>query len=52
MLAKKLVMNGERLEGTNAIKNGRVYGINTDLTGRAGPRIVYALEKFAEWIQK
>lgn len=46
------VMNGERLEGTNAIKNGRVYGINTDLTGRAGPRIVYALEKFAEWIQK
>jgi len=36
-----------RLAGTDARKNNRVYAINTDLVGRAGPRIVEALEQFA-----
>jgi iron complex transport system substrate-binding protein len=32
-----------RLQGTEALKEGKVFSINTDLTGRFGPRIVDAL---------
>ena len=39
-----------RLQNTEASKNGRVYQINMDLTGRAGPRIVDGLEQFARCI--
>jgi iron complex transport system substrate-binding protein len=34
------------LKDTDARKNGRVYSVNTDLTGRPGPRLVDALEQF------
>jgi iron complex transport system substrate-binding protein len=39
-----------RLEDVDALINGRVYQINTDLIGRPGSRIVDGLEKFAEFI--
>lgn len=39
-----------RLKNTEAGKNGRIYGIDLDLTGRAGPRIVDGLERFAKCI--
>ena len=39
-----------RLNNTEAVKNGRIYGINMDLSGRAGPRIVDGLEQFARCI--
>ncbi len=39
-----------RLQNTEARKNGRIYGIDMDLTGRAGPRIVEGLERFAKCI--
>lgn len=39
-----------RLADTEAVKNGRIYGIHMDLTGRAGPRIVDGLELFAKCI--
>ena len=32
-----------QLQDTEALKEGRVFSINTDLTGRFGPRIVDAL---------
>jgi len=34
-----------RLQGTEAREEGKVFSINTDLTGRFGPRIVDALEE-------
>ena len=39
-----------RLQNTEAWKNGRIYKINMDLTGRGGPRIVDGLELFAKCI--
>jgi iron complex transport system substrate-binding protein len=39
-----------RLQNTEAGKNGRIYKIDMDLTGRAGPRIVDGLEQFAKCI--
>ncbi len=39
-----------RLQNTEAMKNGRVYKIDMDLTGRGGPRIVEGLEQFARCI--
>jgi iron complex transport system substrate-binding protein len=39
-----------RLANTDARLHNRVYGISTDLSGRAGPRIVDALAQFAEMI--
>ena len=39
-----------RLQNTEAGKNGRIYQIDMDLTGRAGPRIVDGLEQFAKCI--
>ena len=39
-----------RLQNTEARKNGRIYGIDMDLSGRAGPRIVDGLEQFARCI--
>jgi len=51
-LTYEYIMNEPRLKNVNAVKNGRVYGIDTDLTGRPGPRIIDGLERFAEWIQE
>jgi len=39
-----------RLKNTEAVKNGNIYGIDIDLTGRGGPRIVEGLEQFAKCI--
>jgi iron complex transport system substrate-binding protein len=39
-----------RLKNTEAMKNGRVYGIHIDISGRTGPRIVEGLEAFARCI--
>jgi len=44
------VQERERWQITDAVKNNRVYGINTDLIGRAGPRIADALEEIARFI--
>jgi iron complex transport system substrate-binding protein len=38
-----------RLRNTDARLNNRVYAIDVDLVGRAGPRIVDALEQFARF---
>lgn len=39
-----------RLQNTGAGKESRIYQVNMDLTGRAGPRIVEGLEQFARCI--
>jgi len=39
-----------RLADTDARRNNRIYSIDQDLVGRAGPRIVEALEQFARFI--
>jgi iron complex transport system substrate-binding protein len=33
-----------------AVQNGRIYGVDTNLTGRPGPRLVDGLEKLAEML--
>lgn len=47
----QFALNDERLRGVDARKNGRVFGVNSDTAGRAGPRIVDVLEEFARLIQ-
>jgi len=44
------VRNEPRLRNVDACVNHRVYSIDVDLCGRTGPRIVDALEKFAEFL--
>jgi iron complex transport system substrate-binding protein len=44
------LLEESRLSNTGAAKNGGIYGIDMDLTGRGGPRIVDGLEKFAKCI--
>ncbi|MFC1966533.1 ABC transporter substrate-binding protein [Chloroflexota bacterium] len=39
-----------RLRDTDARLNNRIYAINSDLASRPGPRIVEALEQFAQFI--
>jgi iron complex transport system substrate-binding protein len=39
-----------RLAGTSARQNNRIYGVDIDLTGRVGPRLVMGLQQFAECI--
>jgi iron complex transport system substrate-binding protein len=39
-----------RLADTSARQNDRIYGVDTDLTGRTGPRLVMGLQQFAECI--
>ena len=43
-------LNESRLQVTNASKEGKIFSINTDLTGRFGPRIVDALEEMFQLI--
>jgi len=49
-LPYQFALNEERLKVVDARINNRVYGVNDDLTGRPGPRIVEALELLAEII--
>jgi iron complex transport system substrate-binding protein len=49
-LPLQFINTEERLASTDARINNRIYGIDTDLVGRPGPRIVEALEQFAGFI--
>jgi iron complex transport system substrate-binding protein len=49
-LPLQFINEESRLAGTNARLNDHVYSISIDLSGRAGPRIVDALEQFARFI--
>ncbi len=49
-LPLQFAVTEERLRETDARINNRIYGINVDLVGRPGPRIVEALEQFATFI--
>jgi len=49
-LPYEFILNEERLAGVDAPLNNQVYEINTDIVGRAGPRIVDGLEAMARII--
>ena len=49
-LSFQYVRTESRLRNVDARINHRVYSINIDLVGRPGPRIIDALEKFAQFI--
>jgi iron complex transport system substrate-binding protein len=49
-LPYQFALNEERLKGVDARINNRVYGVNDDITGRPGPRIVEALEQLAKML--
>ncbi len=44
----KYVLAESRLAGTSALQNNRVLGVDTNLSGRPGPRIVQGLLEFAK----
>jgi len=46
----QFAMNEQTLRNTDARLHNRVYAIDVDLAGRAGPRIVDALEQFAQFV--
>ncbi len=46
----EFVKNETRLRDIDARKNDRIFKINSDLSDRAGPRIIDALEQFARMI--
>jgi iron complex transport system substrate-binding protein len=46
----QFVVNEKRLEDTDALKDERIYQIDSDLSSRPGPRIIQGLELFAEFI--
>ena len=46
----QFIKSESRLKDIDARKNNQVYAINQDIAGRAGPRIVDALEQFAKFI--
>lgn len=46
----RVVLSEKRLSEVKAIKGGKVYGINSDLVSRAGPRLVDGLEQLAKII--
>lgn len=49
-ISLQAILNETRLGGTDAFINGRVYGIDADLTNRPTPRIVEGLEEMAKMI--
>jgi len=49
-LPYQFVLTEERLRDVDALVNGHVYEINTDLVGRPGPRMVNGLEQMARMI--
>ena len=49
-LPYQFALSEERLDTVNARINNQVYGVNDDLTGRPGPRIVEGLELLAGYI--
>jgi iron complex transport system substrate-binding protein len=49
-LPYQFALNEERLKVVDARINNQVYGVNDDITGRPGPRIVEALEQLANML--
>jgi iron complex transport system substrate-binding protein len=49
-LIYEYIINEPRLRNLDAVKNGRVYIVNSDVIDRGGPRIVDALEVVASYI--
>jgi len=49
-LALQYLRDEPRLAGIAARQNDRIYGIDQDIVGRFGPRIVDALEQFASFL--
>jgi iron complex transport system substrate-binding protein len=43
----QFAMKEPRLKDTDARKNNRLYGIDSDIVGRPGPRVLEALEQYA-----
>jgi iron complex transport system substrate-binding protein len=48
--AFQVIKTEPRLKDILALKYNQVYSIDQDIVGRAGPRIVYALEQFAQFL--
>jgi iron complex transport system substrate-binding protein len=46
----QFMLSEPRLKDISARKNNRIFGIDQDIAGRSGPRIVDALEQFAKFI--
>ncbi len=46
----QFILSETRLKGVDAVANGRVYGINADLTNRPTPRIIEGLELMSKMI--
>jgi iron complex transport system substrate-binding protein len=46
----KFVQQESRLKDVTARQNNQIYGVDSDITDRAGPRIIDALEEFAKLI--
>ncbi|MFC1988135.1 cobalamin-binding protein, partial [Chloroflexota bacterium] len=46
----QFALNEERLRDVDARLNNRLYGVDSNLSSRAGPRIVDGLEQFARCI--
>jgi iron complex transport system substrate-binding protein len=46
--AYQFALGDERLETTTARINGDIFGMNDDLTGRPGPRLIEGLEEMAK----
>jgi iron complex transport system substrate-binding protein len=46
----QFVMNEPRFRNIDALKNNRVYQVDSDLVSRPGPRIIQGLELFAQFI--
>jgi len=49
-LPLQFITTESRLEDTDARINNRIFGIDVDLVGRPGPRIVEAMEQFARFL--
>jgi len=46
------VLSDSRLKGVNAVKNGKVFVIDSDIISRPGPRIVEAIEQINEFLSR
>jgi iron complex transport system substrate-binding protein len=46
------VLSDSRLKGVNAVKNGKVFVIDSDIISRPGPRIVEAVEQLQDLLNR
>jgi len=49
-IAYDQIVSDERLKNVSAVKNNRVYKIDTNIISRPGPRVVEAVEKVYEYV--